>query len=93
MRSGSALHRPALLPVPGSPCASLYGEMAEIVTAGARVVPAKPLVLGYEFRHPELDEALRTALARERHARPRRAVAQAGAGSRPLGARGGSRSR
>ena len=23
---------------------------------------AKPLVLGYDFRHPELDEALRSAL-------------------------------
>jgi NAD dependent epimerase/dehydratase family enzyme len=43
----------------------LYGEMAGIVTAGARVVPAKPLVLGYEFSHPALPEALRTALAAE----------------------------
>jgi NAD dependent epimerase/dehydratase family enzyme len=40
----------------------LYGEMAEIVTEGARVVPAKPLVLGYEFLHPQLDEALNSAL-------------------------------
>jgi hypothetical protein len=29
------------------------------------VVPAKPLVLGYGFRHPQLVEALRSALARE----------------------------
>jgi NAD dependent epimerase/dehydratase family enzyme len=36
--------------------------MAEIVTTGARVMPAKPLVLGYDFRHPELGEALRSAL-------------------------------
>jgi NAD dependent epimerase/dehydratase family enzyme len=41
----------------------LYGEMAEMVTSGARVVPAKALVLGYEFRHPELETALRSALA------------------------------
>jgi uncharacterized protein len=40
----------------------LYGEMAEIVTTGARVMPAKALVLGYDFRHPELNEALRSAL-------------------------------
>jgi NAD dependent epimerase/dehydratase family enzyme len=40
----------------------LYGEMAEIVTTGARVVPAKPLVLGYEFLHPRLPEALRSAI-------------------------------
>ncbi len=59
---GRALHRPSLLPVPGFALGLLYGEMAEIVTTGARVLPAKPLVLGYEFRHPALDEALRSAL-------------------------------
>ncbi len=60
---GRALHRPSLLPVPGFALGLLYGEMAEIVTTGARVMPAKPLVLGYDFRHPELDEALRSALS------------------------------
>ncbi|MGA2320792.1 MAG: TIGR01777 family oxidoreductase [Solirubrobacteraceae bacterium] len=60
---GRALGRPALLPVPGLALRMLYGEMAEIVTTGARVVPAKPLVLGFEFRHPELQEALSSALA------------------------------
>jgi uncharacterized protein (TIGR01777 family) len=59
---GRALHRPALLPVPGIALQALYGEMSEIVTTGARVVPAKALVLGYEFAHGELDEALRSAL-------------------------------
>ncbi|HEX3909590.1 MAG TPA: TIGR01777 family oxidoreductase [Solirubrobacteraceae bacterium] len=61
---GRALKRPALLPVPGVALQLLYGEMAELVTEGARVVPAKPLVLGYEFAHPELDEALSSALQR-----------------------------
>jgi uncharacterized protein len=61
---GRALRRPALLPVPGAALRLLYGEMAEIVTSGARVVPAKALVLGYEFAHPQLEEALRSALAR-----------------------------
>jgi uncharacterized protein len=60
---GHALHRPSLLPVPGFALGLLYGEMAEIVTTGARAVPAKPLVLGYDFRYPELDEALRSALS------------------------------
>jgi hypothetical protein len=60
---GRVLHRPALLPVPGAALGLLYGEMAQVVTTGARVVPAKGLVLGYEFRHPQLDEALRSALA------------------------------
>jgi len=60
---GRALHRPAVLPVPGAALRLLYGEMAEIITGGARVVPARPLMLGYAFRHPELDEALRSALS------------------------------
>lgn len=60
---GRALHRPSLLPVPGAALRLLYGEMAEIVTDGARVLPAKALVLGYEFRYPQLDLALRAALA------------------------------
>jgi uncharacterized protein len=60
---GRALGRPSLVPVPGTALRLLYGEMADIVTTGARVVPAKPLVLGYEFRHPKLAEALTSALA------------------------------
>jgi hypothetical protein len=61
---GSVLGRPALLPVPALGLRLLYGDMAGIVTTGARVVPAKALVLGYEFRHPALEEAMRSALAR-----------------------------
>ncbi len=60
---GRALHRPSLLPVPGIALRLLYGEMAEIVTTGARALPAKPLMLGYAFRHAQLDEALRSALS------------------------------
>jgi uncharacterized protein len=59
---GAALHRPAVLPVPGAALRLLYGEMAQIVTSGARVVPAKALVLGYEFRFGQLHGALRAAL-------------------------------
>ena len=59
---GHALHRPSLLPVPGLALRLLYGDMAEIVTTGARVMPAKALVLGYSFRHPGLAEALSSAL-------------------------------
>ncbi len=37
---GRALHRPAFAPVPGLAVRALYGEMAEIVTTGLRMVPA-----------------------------------------------------
>ena len=63
---GHALGRPALLPVPALALRLLYGDMAEIVTTGARAVPAKALVLGYEFSHPQLEPALRAALAQVR---------------------------
>jgi uncharacterized protein len=60
---GRAIHRPALAPVPGLAVKALYGDMAEMVTAGQRAIPQRALELGYRFRHPDLDEALRSALA------------------------------
>jgi uncharacterized protein (TIGR01777 family) len=59
---GRVLRRPAFLPVPALALELLYGRMAEIITTGARAVPAKALVLGYEFRHPDLEQALRSAI-------------------------------
>jgi len=60
---GRALRRPAVMPIPGAALRLRYGDMAEIVTTGQRAVPRRALELGYAFRHPELDEALRDALA------------------------------
>jgi uncharacterized protein (TIGR01777 family) len=59
---GDALRRPSLVPVPALALRLLYGEMASLVTTGARVMPAKALVLGYEFRYPELAAALASVL-------------------------------
>jgi len=60
---GRALHRPAFMPVPKFAVSALRGgELADAVAGGARVVPRRALDLGYEFRHAELDEALRSAL-------------------------------
>jgi uncharacterized protein (TIGR01777 family) len=59
---GRALHRPALLPIPAFALKALYGEMAQTVTTGARVVPARALMNGYEFRHSGIDSALLAAL-------------------------------
>jgi uncharacterized protein (TIGR01777 family) len=60
---GRALRRPAFAPVPGLAVRTLYGEMAEIVTKGQRVVPRRAQELGFAFAHPDLDEALRSALS------------------------------
>ena len=59
---GRALKRPAFMPVPAFAIKALYGEMAFIVTTGARAVPARLLEDGYAFRRPDLDDALRAAV-------------------------------
>ncbi|MDP9228208.1 MAG: TIGR01777 family oxidoreductase [Actinomycetota bacterium] len=60
---GRALNRPALVPLPKFAVAAIRGgELAELATGSARVLPRRALDGGYEFRHPELDEALRAAL-------------------------------
>ena len=58
---GRVLRRPAFAPVPGFAVKALYGEMATIVTTGVRIVPARLEELGYVFRRPELEDALRAA--------------------------------
>jgi len=63
---GAALHRPAVLPVPGFALKLLYGEMAEIVTTGQRVLPAQLEKLGFEFRYPLIAPALEDALVASR---------------------------
>jgi len=60
---GRALHRPALVPVPGPALRLAFGEMAQVITAGARVLPARALVLGFAFAHTHLQEALAHLLA------------------------------
>ncbi|MDQ2961476.1 MAG: TIGR01777 family oxidoreductase [Candidatus Dormibacteraeota bacterium] len=60
---GHVIHRPALMPVPGFAVRALFGEMAVTVTGSQRVSAAKLESLGYTFRHPELDPALRDVLS------------------------------
>lgn len=64
---GRALRRPAVFPVPGLALRLLYGEMAQIVTTGQRVVPRRLLDLGFRFRHPDLELALRDVLTSTDH--------------------------
>jgi hypothetical protein len=59
---GRALHRPAIAPIPGMALRVLYGGMAQLVTEGQYAVPRRTAELGYHFRHPDLDEALESAL-------------------------------
>jgi uncharacterized protein len=60
---GRVLHRPAAMPVPGFALDLMYGsEFGTVLRGGQRVVPRRALDLGYEFRHPELAEALEDLL-------------------------------
>jgi uncharacterized protein (TIGR01777 family) len=62
---GRVLGRPAWFPVPAPILRLLLGEMADVALASLRVVPAKALQLGYQFRYPRLEPALRAVLAPE----------------------------
>jgi uncharacterized protein (TIGR01777 family) len=59
------LHRPAIFPVPLFIPSLVFGrEMTrETLAASQRVFPAKLIAAGYNFRHPELEGALRALLA------------------------------
>jgi uncharacterized protein len=58
---GRVLRRPAVAPVPALAVKLLYGEMAMVVTTGQRAVPLRLTELGYSFRRPDLEDALREA--------------------------------
>jgi len=59
---GRALHRPTILPVPPFMLKLRFGEVADILTTGQRVIPAKALALGYQFKFPDIDGALSNLL-------------------------------
>jgi uncharacterized protein (TIGR01777 family) len=59
---GRALHRPALLRTPGFALRLLFGEMADLLLTGQRVVPARATAGGFGFNHPQLAMALESIL-------------------------------
>jgi len=58
-----ALGRPALFPVPAFALKAMFGEMAEMLLGGQRVLPKATEATGYRFQYPELGPALRNILA------------------------------
>ncbi len=60
---GRALGRPAIVPVPGLVLDLKFGgEFGKVLRGGQRVIPKRTMELGYEFKHPDLDEALKDLL-------------------------------
>jgi uncharacterized protein (TIGR01777 family) len=59
---GRALGRPAILPTPAFALRLVLGDGAALVLASKRALPAVAEEGGFAFAHPDLDEALRSAL-------------------------------
>ncbi len=60
---GRAVNRPAVLPIPGFVLDVKFGgEFGKVLRGGQRVIPRRTQELGYEFSHPEIDEALKSLL-------------------------------
>lgn len=53
-----AVHRPALLPVPGFALRVAAGEISDVLLASQKVEPTATLRSGYSFAHPKLEGAL-----------------------------------
>ena len=63
---GRAVRRPTVIPVPKFGLKALLGgQMAEeLLLFSQRALPTRLLDTGYTFTHPEIDDALRSALAK-----------------------------
>lgn len=59
---GKVLGRPGFWPVPRFAIEAMYGEMAQVVLASQRVLPKAAEFAGFEYRHPEVEGALREIL-------------------------------
>jgi uncharacterized protein (TIGR01777 family) len=60
---GHVLHRPTVLAVPKLALRLALGEMSQVLTASQRVFPRVVERTGYLFHQPQLDSAIRAALA------------------------------
>lgn len=61
---GRVLHRPALIRVPAFVIKLVFGEMSIVVLKGQRAVPQNLSKIGFQFSHPELQEAVKDVISR-----------------------------
>lgn len=59
---GRVLNRPSLIPVPAFAMRLALGEVADIVLEGRRAVPQRLQEMGFTFRYPQAEAALRASL-------------------------------
>lgn len=62
---GHQLHRPTVLPVPEPALKLIFGEMAELMLEGAKMVPKRLLESGFDFEYPAIEDALSSILAKK----------------------------
>jgi uncharacterized protein len=61
---GRALSRPTFFPLPEFAIKMMFGEMGEtLLLQGCRVEPKRLIEIGYKFKFPNLDEALKHVLS------------------------------
>ena len=59
---GRVIRRPTLFPAPTFALKLRFGEFTDFVLMSQRVLPEKTLSMGYNFRHADLESALRASL-------------------------------
>lgn len=59
---GRVMGRPSLVPIPGFAMRLAFGKVASVLLAGQRVIPRRLLDLGFQFRFPHAEAALRDLL-------------------------------
>jgi uncharacterized protein (TIGR01777 family) len=59
---GKVMKRPAFFPVPSPVLKLMFGEMSTVLLDGQQVVPERLQELGYQFKFPEAEPALRDLL-------------------------------
>ncbi|MFN7252850.1 MAG: TIGR01777 family oxidoreductase [Anaerobacillus sp.] len=57
---GAIIHKPHWLPTPSFALKLLLGEMSVLVLEGQNVVPKKAIDHGFQFKYPNLNEALKS---------------------------------
>ncbi|RTR34186.1 TIGR01777 family oxidoreductase [Shewanella atlantica] len=62
---GSALSRPAIIPMPSFVLNLVLGEMAELLTQGQYVIPKRALDDGFSFKYSKLDDAFSEIFSRK----------------------------
>lgn len=60
---GDVLYRPTFLPLPEFAVSMLFGEMGDaLLLASTKVLPKRLEELGFEFKHPDLKDAIESAV-------------------------------